>query len=334
MAWLLVGSRAAGPFASLEPEDGSVTAPSSVISDAQTSSGAFVNFSSTSGDSGIPIGFWGMNGYWSVDGFRDVASRFKVTVSQLSSSDPSYGVNTLLPMAREAGMKLTLRMTGGHSHYTTNNNFDIDKWKAKLAVWENSGVQEFIDDGTLAGHMVLDDISNWSGQDPTGDDLDEMARYSKQIMPGLMTYVRKDATKLPVPSLGVYQHLDAVGNQYTEYRGEINSWAAAQVSKANDLNLGSMFGLGIAYGGDGSSGQVGWAEGQYAMSADEIRNYGQVLLDIPENGMFLSWEYDANEQWIDGTTSAEYFDQPELQAALVYIGELAAQHPLVQLLKN
>ena len=282
---------------------------------------------------GIPIGFWGMNGYWDTTGMAAVGDDFGATISQISSSDPAYGVETLLPAAKAAGMKLSLRMTGGHSHYTTDGDFDLAKWKDRLTRWADSGVQPFIDDGTLALHMVLDDISNWSGRDPTGNELDEMARHSKELLPGLVTYVRKDASKIPVPTSGRFTYLDAAGCQYTHYRGDIRQWAPTQIEAADDLNLGIIFGLGIVHGGSGESGQPTYS-GWWAMSPNEIRGWGTQLLSYHVAGAFLSWEFDAYETWPDGTTSAVYFSQPAHRLALTDLSVLANHHPTIDLLKR
>ncbi len=278
------------------------------------------------------IGFWGLNGFITEAGLADVSSRFNTSVFQVASSAPNYTVQTLLPLVRESGMKVTLRMTGDHSEYTTDGNFDLEKWKTDLSDWENSGVQEFIDDGTLVGHMLLDDIDTFAGTNPTASDLDEMARYSKEIMPGLMTFVRQKCSNLPEPTTesGEYEYVDNCVNQYTNYQGfsdgPIDEYIAEQTAAAEQYNLGMINGLNIADGGDGSSGQVGWSAGKYAMSAEEITSYGEALLSVPDIQMFLMWEYDGEELWSDGVTiGSDYFDQPELQAALAAFGESITQ---------
>jgi hypothetical protein len=40
--------------------------------------------------------------------------------------------------------------------------------------------------------------------------------------------------------------------------------------------------------------------------------------------MFLNWEYDAEERWADGSLGSDYFDQPEVQAALHRLGQRLA----------
>jgi len=287
---------------------------------------------------GVPYGMWGLNGYHSVAGLKDVASRFNATVFQVAAGNPGWTVNTFLPMVRDAGMRVTVRMSGGHSKYTTSGDFDIVKWKATIDPWKAyPGLQQFIDDGTLLGHMILDDIANWSwpngGTDPTGDELDEMARYSKELIPGLMTFVRQRATEMPAPTGGSYQYVDACVNQYRILEGEVGAYAVAQRNTAQALGLGIINGLNLCDGGDGSSGQQGWrGPGFWAMSAQEITTYGKALL-VDDLGMFLSWEYDGEEAWPDMTIGSDYFDKPDVQAALANLGALVAQRPHVELLK-
>jgi len=281
---------------------------------------------------GIPYGYWGLNGYLTDDGLADVSDRLNATAFQVANSDPGWGVASLLPMVRDAGMQVTLRMTGGHDRYTTDTgDFDIDAWKAQLDPWAGSGVQAFIDDGTLSGHMILDDIHNFAGTDPTGDELDEMARHSNEVLPGLMTYVRCQATTIPTPTPGVFSHLDAQVNQYSIMKGPVDDFAADEAAAAAVLDLRIINGMNIADGGDGSSGQPGWRDGYWAMSATEVLTYGRVMADVPGVGMFLNWEYDGEEAWSDGSIGADYFDQPDLELALAALGGYVTTQPATEL---
>ncbi len=283
----------------------------------------------------ILFGFWGLNGYHTTEGLADVQTRFNATVFQVAGSASNYTANTLLPLVEASGMKLTLRLTRDHSYYTTSGNFDLAKWKTELDAWDSYNIQSYIDNGTLVGHMLLDDIDTFSGSDPTAAELDEMARYSEEKFPGLMTFVRQKCNRMPTPSIndGQYIYVDNCVNQYTNYPGysdgPIADYVMAQKAAADSLGLGVINGLNIANGGDGSSGQTGWSTGKYAMSAEEITEYGEALLAMPDVQMFLMWEYDGDELWYDTTDAIsagdEYFNQPELQAALAGLGELAAE---------
>jgi hypothetical protein len=285
-------------------------------------------------DGAAPLyGYWGLNGYTSASGLADVKSRLGMTVFQVACSEPGYCIDTVLPMVEAAGLKVTFRLTPSAEVYTTSGNFDLEIWKDELARWSSSDVQHYIDNGTLVGHMILDDIQNFSGRDATAADLDEMARYSKELFPGLMTYVRERATEMPLPSSGRYVYVDACVNQYQSNHGEVHEYAAEQEAQALSLGLGTINGLNIADGGDGSSGQAGWRSGFHAMSAAEITEYGNVLAAVPSMGMFLNWEYDGQEAWSDGTIGDTYFNQPAFQTALADLAIVVGNHAPVTLLK-
>ncbi|GDX81688.1 hypothetical protein LBMAG42_34990 [Deltaproteobacteria bacterium] len=278
------------------------------------------------------FGFWGINAYSTVDGLADLNARFGMTVVQRATEEPHWAVTSLLPTFRGSAVKLTLRLSGDHPAYTSgNDDFDLAMWKAALERWKDSGIQPFIDDGTLIGHMLIDDVQNFTGHDPDGAELDEMARYSKELFPGLMTYVRLRATDMPEPAGGKYLYLDAQVNQYESWEGEIHAYAEAQAARARELDLRVINGMNIADGGDGSSGKAGYRADHWAMSATEISDNGAVLAAIPSCGMFLNWEYDGEERWADGSIGADYFNQPELQAALAELGGVVAAHPYVEL---
>ncbi len=279
-------------------------------------------------------GFWGLNGYVNPEGFADVRDRFGINGFMVASEKPAWAVGTLLPMVRDAGLRVNLRLAGDHPAYTVDGDFRLELWKDRLREWDGAGLEPFIADGTLHGHMLLDDITNFQGHDPTAAELEEMARFSKELFPGLMTFVRQKATWMPTPEGGRYLWVDAAVNQYESKDGPVEAYASAEAARAEALGLGIINGLNIADGGDGSSGRAGWRPKHHPMTADEIRANGRVLATVPGCGMFLNWEYDALEEWSDGSIGAPYFDQPELRAALVELGELFAQQPVVPLLKD
>jgi hypothetical protein len=213
-------------------------------------------------------GYWGLNGYVSPEGFADVQRRLGANGFQVAHSGQEHTVQTLLPMARDAGMRVTLRLIDEHQPSTPSGDFDLARWKTQVGAWRDSGLQEFVDDGTLAGHMLLDDITNYPGQDPGAADLEEMARFSKELFPGLMTFVRQKASRMPTPEGGTYLWVDAAVNQYEALDGDIVAYASAEADRAAALGLGVINGLNIADGGDGSAGRPGWRAGHYPMTAE------------------------------------------------------------------
>lgn len=266
-------------------------------------------------------GVWGLNGFVDPEGFAEVRRRIGIEVFQVASEDPAWTVRVLLPSVRDAGLRVTLRLTGDHERYTTLGSFDRGAWTAELDRWAGAGLQPFVDDGTLVGHMLLDDVTNFPVVDPSAADFDAMARASKDRFPGLMTYVRQQARRLPTPASGRYRHLDAQVNQYEVSEGPVDRYISENGAAAGRLGLAVIHGINIADGGDGSSGQPGWRSGHWAMSAEEIRRYGTALAEDPACTMLLAWEYDGRERWSDGTVGADYFQRPELEAALRELGQ-------------
>ena len=117
-------------------------------------------------------------------------------------------------------------------------------------------------------------------------------------------------------------------HQYRGREGAVQAWSDRQAARAASLDLGVICGLNIANGGDGSSGQPGWQEGRWAMGAAEIDRLGAVLAAEPSCGLFLAWEYDAEEKWSDGSVGADWFDQPAQQAALKRLADrVGARQP-------
>lgn len=277
----------------------------------------------------IPFGFWGLNGYDTAEGYNYVKNNFNADVYQVYSSGPNYNLNTLLPMVKNANMKISLNITGNYSDFAdTEGNFDITLWKNALDHYFNNpdtaiAMQEYVDNNTIIGVMLLDDIYNFIGKDPTAEELEQMACDIKENI-NTMTWVREDINDNLVLEDASFQFncLDAFGFQYSTRKGSIADYINDQQQAADNLNVDIVAGLNIADGGDGSSSQQGWSgTGYYAMSADEITTYGEAMLDRMDNViMFLMWEYDGEEYWPDGTIGSDYFNQPELQRALYNLG--------------
>ena len=269
-------------------------------------------------------------------GLADGRDRLGADVFHTATISPGHAVSTLLPMARDAGLGVTLRLTGDHGRYTdAQGGFDRVAWERMMAPWGEAAaaLAPFIADGTLRGHMLLDDIHNFEGADPTGAELDAMAAHSKALLPGLMTFVRERASDMPVPPGGRYQHVDACVNQYKALHGDVAAFAREEAARARALDLAFIGGLNIANGGDGSSGQPGWQAGRHAMSGAEIERYGAVLAAIPGTVMFLCWEYDGEERWSDGSVGAAWFDRPAQREALLALDGRVSRLPPVGALR-
>lgn len=347
--------------------DGSSTGSGSSTSGGSTS-GSSTSDSSTGTDTGsgetpspVLFGFWGLNGFNnSAEELNGINTQFSATVFQVSGEAVPYSINQL-GWVHDSSLKITMRFTHDYDQYKKiDGSFDINLWKADLDSWTadadgvGAGTETFADqvipfvtNGTLVGHMILDDIANYSfdnptALDPTAQELDEMACYSDSIFgDNLMTFVRQRCDLVPaLPSGARYQCLDACVNQFTNYpgnpdeHGDVNAYASVVAAAASDRGLQVINGLNIADGGNGDSGQAGITNNHFAMSADEITDYGTVLLDktfFPDLQLFLMWKYDGLHDWNgnsvplnDPTAVSSYFNGTDVTAALKALGDAAA----------
>jgi hypothetical protein len=176
--------------------------------------------------------------------------------------------------------------------------------------------------------------SNWGGQVITNDVLDEMARYSREIWPNMLTAVRVTPVDLekhaggynvPLPSW-IWNYLDTAWLQYESGNGDINQYIKAQNESATRQRLGLVVGLQALTGGDGSSGISGppGYTSDWAMSKDELLRYGTPLINSPSSCAFLMWSYKYDLDPLDGY---EYFKRPEIDASVATLKQLANQRP-------
>lgn len=274
-----------------------------------------------------PFGFWGLNG--SFDGSASqTASNLEVLSaangmnSFVVATSPSYALNNQLPALQSTGFTAAFRMSGGNAELVdSGGNFILSKWEDLLDVWTGSSakLQPYLGH-ELQWHMVLDDIDTFGGKDPTAAELEAMAAYSKKLFPAIKTFIRHNADEMPA---GSYPELDAVLNQYTIKKGPLDAYITNNENAAKQLGVDSIWGLNIADGGDGSSGQVGYTTGKYMMSPAEVESYGAKLLAIPGSLGLMLWEYDADAKLLDGTTTVSHFSSSAYQQAFKYLATLA-----------
>lgn len=179
-----------------------------------------------------------------------------------------------------------------------------------------SAWQPYLTDGTLIGVQVIDDrgATNWGGVAITNAQTDEMAKWWKEIMPGLPTLVR-DGRASGISGYS-WQYLDGAIMQYANYLGDITAWRDGILNAAQTTKLSLVLSLNVLDGGNGSSGWQGGKSTKWNMSPTELRTYGQVLAAAPGICGLVSWKTDPTYQARTGVTEA-----------LKYIAGLAAQHP-------
>jgi hypothetical protein len=207
---------------------------------------------------------------------------------------------------------------GGYEKFKTNGIYDPAKYYAwvqtllpYVAAWK-----PYFDNGTLMGVQVIDDVgtTNWGGVAITKAQQDEMAKWWKQLIPGITTFTREKATGLTGYP---WAYLDASITQYNaRYMGDITKWRDSNVVAAKAAKLGLAFSLNVLNGGKVVSGCYHGEESQYcAMTPTELRTYGEVQAAAPEACGLVSWKTDVAYHAVPGVTDA-----------FKYIGGLAATH--------
>jgi hypothetical protein len=220
-----------------------------------------------------------------------------------------------LEAARRANTQLLLNFTGPEHHFTDDAGFSLAEWKRLVDRFRGLDLTSYIADGTILGHFIMDepgDPSNWNGKSVSPAEVDEMARYSKDIWPAMATLVRGWPAYLKGYQ---FKYLDAAWAQYHVRFGSIDEFIANNVRDAKASGLALVVGMNVLNGGSGSSGIPGTRAGKYAMSASELRSWGGALLSEPYACALIIWRYNSS-----------YFERPEIQAALSDLNHEAQSH--------
>jgi hypothetical protein len=203
----------------------------------------------------------------------------------------------------------------GGSGLTDSNGFNLTKWKQKVDQFRGIDVSSYIADGTLMGHFLLDEPSdphNWNGHRVSLADIDEMARYSKEIWPDLPAIIGG----WPAYVKGYqYRYLDAAWARYHVRFGSIEDFIVNNVRDAKASGLALVMALNVLAGSD-ESGLPGYHYDKYAMTASQVRSWGSALLDQPYVCAFFMFRY-----------HQDYFARPEIQAAMAELSRKAQSLP-------
>jgi len=187
-------------------------------------------------------------------------------------------VGATVTAARRAGARVILRLTGNNLA-NSNGTFSLTKWKAAVDRYAGVNLSSFVDDGTLAGHLLVQNPHNaraWGGQAISHATLEEMARHSRLRWPGLPTMVHAPAAWLATKS-SPWQYLDAASVTYASWAGDPGTWVNGQATAAGRVGLGLLVNMNVLNGGTSESRLAGSTEGKYAMSASQLRSWGSVL---------------------------------------------------------
>lgn len=238
-------------------------------------------FSVSANRKGVPFGMWRLQ-------YTQLGAEW---TSLQKAGNPKY-IKRDLELARSRGARVFVQLAGGVANYKTGSKFDLAKFKKMLDQYKGLNLDSYIADGTLAGHMMIDepsDPSNWGGKPIPYSTLDEAARHSKSIWPNLPTLLRSKPSWLAKYG---WKHLDGGWAQYAARFGDINRWRDTEARAANNANLKVAWGLNVLDGGNGSSRWRGTKSGAYNMSPAELKKYGSSLLAAPGSCAFLMWRFD------------------------------------------
>jgi hypothetical protein len=226
-----------------------------------------------------------------------------------------------LAYAKSHGFRMVIKLCMGDDKYVKNadGTFSFTKWKALVDRFRSVNLGPYITDGTILGHFLIDEphrAAKWGKPIPQST-VEAMAKYSKQIWPGMTTFVRVVPSWLAAAPI-TYTYLDAGWLQYAWGKGDVGTMVASEVAIAKSKHLGLMVGLNVLQGGNGSSGIPGTSSGNWAMSASEVRSYGTTLLNQSYACGFYNWSYT-----LSGPT---YFARSDIKTVMAELSTKAKAH--------
>jgi hypothetical protein len=221
-----------------------------------------------------------------------------------------------LAAARRANVRVFISFTGSERHYVDAGGFSVKLWKERVDRFRNLDLTPYIEDGTIMAHLIMDeptDPSNWGGKAVTQSQIEEIAAYSKEVWPTMPTLIRTWPEYLKGYQ---FPHLDAVWFHYLDRWAPLDGFIAEHFPTAREIGLNIVGGLNVMNGGSSHSGVPGKKSGKFAMSADELRSWGEKLLAEPGMCAFLFWEY-----------NSAYLSRPDINAAMQDLVAKAREYP-------
>jgi len=202
---------------------------------------------------------------------------YKATPSELSTRLSQAGNNHVRLIVMLAGMARVKNADG---------TFSLTKWKSEVDRYRPLSLGTAISNRAFYLHYLVDQpncASCWGGKAIPWSTVDEMARYSKSIWPGLPTVAREAPSELAKATFQ-WAYLDAGWAQYNTRMGDIRTYLSNEVAHAKSEGLGLVAGLNV----DDASG-VNTAP----MTASQIKAFGTVLASHPYVCALAGWKYDA-----------------------------------------
>jgi hypothetical protein len=246
---------------------------------------------------GIPFGTFAQP----TEAFGSVLNGAKMNIS------PDLMLKTLAEIKARGG-RVILAMAGDEKYYKdAQGHFSFSQWKERVNRFKGVNLSSYVADGTVIGHYIIDepnDPANWNGEPIPGSMVEEMAKYSKSIWPGMNTIVRAQATYMDNFST-TYKYLDAAWAQYTERFGDPKAFLAGNVAAAKSKGLALVVGLNIS---------LGTLKGT-ELSPQQLESWGSALLADSYPCAFISWQY-----------REPYMSRPEIKTAMSHLAQKARSH--------
>jgi hypothetical protein len=293
----LGGCDAADRLTSTSDEPGTTSVEASSAPEA-------VSFASSSFKGGIPFGVYHL----------PMAKYGSVYNGSLANISPSE-LLMYLQAARRSGTRVLLSLPGSEVTFLdSHHHFSMTKWKQRVNRFRGIDFASYVKDGTIIGHYIMDephDPSNWGGRVVPLADIEEMARYSKQLWPNMATIVRSSPEYLQGRK---FKYLDAAWAQYTSRFGSVQAFIQSYARGARAAGLGLVVGVNQLAGGT-KGGPTGFVSGKYAMTASQLESFGSALLNEPHVCAFISWKFDQR-----------YMDRADVRAVLSRLAQKARNH--------
>ncbi|OGM10748.1 hypothetical protein A2Z22_02585 [Candidatus Woesebacteria bacterium RBG_16_34_12] len=190
----------------------------------------------------------------------------------------------VLDGARKANISLMVNLAGGRNSFQNeDDSFSVDKFKSRIDQYKEIDFDSYVNDGTLIGHLMFDepqDPNNWNGLAVSFSDIDEAAKYSKDLWPNLPVGVGGPPTFLKNYS---WSYLDFGFAQYVSKRGNVVSWKNSEVNAAKSAGLGLVLSINVLGGNNGAE-----------VTSDQLKDWGEILASDPYACALLMWKFDEN----------------------------------------
>jgi hypothetical protein len=208
-------------------------------------------------------------------------------------------VRNQLEIAQDSGLAWWYNFTTADEAFyfvsSTNHDFSLAKWKAEFDRnvcptgcpndTSEVSLRQYINDGTLKGTWLLDDLAAFTNGTPTYSNLEAMGALAKRRFPGIATAVRQRPRELEnLTGVGTgtkkFVNLDAAWGQYNSRMVPIGQYVSEQNAAASRHGLKMVYGINVSNGGDNNGAEVTQAQ---------LRAWGTPMLTNSSTCSFIMW---------------------------------------------